>query len=427
MTIISHVSVSDLVASGEAELTTGPFGTQLKAGEYVEDGIPLINVRNIGFGDVRATDLEYLSEETALRLSRHRLEAADIVFGRKGAVERHAFISRDQVGWVQGSDCLRLRLRSPRFVPRFVSYFLLTEHHKQWMKNHCSGGATMASLNQEILGRIALPIVATTTQRKVAAILSAYDDLIENNKCRIGLLREIVRRIYREWFVDYRYLGHATVPLVDSALGAIPAGWRVAALSELTELIARGISPKYVEASDQLVINQKCIRNGAIDLTHARPHATAVPPVKLVRRGDVLINSTGVGTLGRVAQVLVERSGLAVDSHVTLVRPAPELAMIDFLGLAVVDLEAELASMGTGSTGQTELGRAAVGALMVVVPPMRIQEELADLVGDMRLLATSLTEATTKLRESRDLLLPRLIAGVLDVADLDIAVQEVAA
>ena len=92
---------------------------------------------------------------------------------------------------------------------------------------------------------------AAQTQRKIAAILSAYDDLIENNNRRIKLLEEMAQRIYREWFVDFRYPGHESVPLVESELGPIPEGWKVAALSSLTEVITRGVSPKYADTSDQ--------------------------------------------------------------------------------------------------------------------------------------------------------------------------------
>src|SRR5438270_11639084 len=102
-------TVQDLLAKGEAELKTGPFGTQLHASDYVEKGIPLINVRNIGLGNITEEKLEFISEETVQRLQSHLLRQDDIVFGRKGAVERHAFIQPKHVGWFQGSDCLRLR------------------------------------------------------------------------------------------------------------------------------------------------------------------------------------------------------------------------------------------------------------------------------------------------------------------------------
>ena len=145
-----RIAVSQLMDQGEAELLTGPFGTQLKASDYTERGTPVINVRNIGFGVMKEEKIEFISPATRDRLSSHLLRPGDIVFGRKGAVERHVFIREKQDGWFQGSDCLRLRFTSPRVEPLFVSYYFLTTEHQKWMMNQCSHGATMASLNQEI-------------------------------------------------------------------------------------------------------------------------------------------------------------------------------------------------------------------------------------------------------------------------------------
>ncbi|MEG3954807.1 restriction endonuclease subunit S [Microcoleus sp. herbarium2] len=218
-------TIQDLQNKGEAKLKTGPFGTQLHASDYVETGTPVINVRNIGFGEIREEKLEFISEQTVQRLSSHLLEPGDIVFGRKGAVERHAFINPKYARWFQGSDCLRLRVKSASIDSRFLSYYFLTENHKQWMINQCSHGATMATLNQAIISRIPLLIPPIHTQRKIVSILSAYDDrLIENNTRRIEILEEMARSIYREWFVKFRFPGHEQVQMVDSELGLIPQG-----------------------------------------------------------------------------------------------------------------------------------------------------------------------------------------------------------
>jgi type I restriction enzyme, S subunit len=164
------------------------------------------------------------------------LEANDIVFGRKGAVERHVFIQRKNVGWFQGSDCLRLRFKSSSIEPRFISYIFLTEAHQQWMKNQCSHAATMASLNQDIISRIPLNLPPIPTQRKIAAILSAYDDLIENNTRRIKIQEEMAQALYCEWFVHFRFPGHEKVRMVDSPLGRIPEGWEVKTLGDMIEV-----------------------------------------------------------------------------------------------------------------------------------------------------------------------------------------------
>ena len=93
-----------------AILKTGPFGTQFKASEYVPEGIPVINVKNIGYGNIYHEGLEHISEATCQRLSEHILKAGDIVFGRKGSVDRHCFITENENGWFQGSDCLLVRI-----------------------------------------------------------------------------------------------------------------------------------------------------------------------------------------------------------------------------------------------------------------------------------------------------------------------------
>jgi type I restriction enzyme S subunit len=274
---------------------------------------------------------------------------------------------------------------------------------------------------------VTVPFPPVETQRNIAAILSGYDDLIENNNRRIKLLEEMAQRIYREWLVEFRYPGHESVSPVESDLGLIPDGWTVSALSSLAETIARGVSPRYAEESDQLVINQKCIRGGRLDMSLARMHETTVPPGKMVRDGDVLINSTGVGTLGRVAQVLSVVERVTVDSHVTLVRPAADVADTEFIGLTLLARAPELATMGVGSTGQTELSRSAIGEIKVATPPKQLQSDFAAAVYALRRLPISLAAITRNLCSTRDLLLPRLISGEIDVTDLDIDLSGVAA
>jgi len=240
--VLSRIPISKLVDSGEAELKTEPFGTQLKASEYTESGTPVINVRNIGMGEIKPDKLEHISDETRNRLSSHVLRRDGIVFGRKGAVERHVFIRPEQDGWFQGSDCLRLRFKSTRIDALFASYFFLTEDHKRWMMNQCSHGATMSSLNQGVLKRIELPAPPLPIQKRIAGILSAYDELNENNQRRIRILEEMTRGLYREWFVHFRYPDHDDVPLANSPLGPIPQGWEVQYLKDVCHL-TMGQSP----------------------------------------------------------------------------------------------------------------------------------------------------------------------------------------
>lgn len=179
---MDSVLIRDLVQQQEAEIKTGPFGTQLKASEYVNTGTPVLNVRNLGFSTVNTEKLEMVGDETLERLSAHKLHNGDIVFGRKGAVERHAFISENEDGWMQGSDCIRLRIKTKRINPHYLSYYFLTAQHQAFMISMCSHGTTMASLNQKIIELVSVPLPDRKIQDKVVAVLSALDEKANTNR-----------------------------------------------------------------------------------------------------------------------------------------------------------------------------------------------------------------------------------------------------
>ena len=179
---MEYTTVKGYISVDEIEIKTGPFGTQLKACDYRPTGTPVLNVRNLGFSDIRTDKLEYVGQDTKERLSSHLLAPGDIVFGRKGAVERHSYISEDEKGWMQGSDCIRLRVKTETINPRFLSYYFLTKAHQNYMLSACSHGTTMASLNQGILEQVRFPLLPRETQDKIVDILSAIDSKIKTNK-----------------------------------------------------------------------------------------------------------------------------------------------------------------------------------------------------------------------------------------------------
>ena len=196
------VKVKDFVNSGEIEIKTGPFGTQLKAHEYTREGTPVLNVRNLGFSDVRTDKLEYVGADTTERLSIHLLREGDIVFGRKGAVERHSFITAREDGWMQGSDCIRLRIQSNRINPRYLSYFFLTKKHQAYMMSACSHGTTMASLNQGILEQIVFPLPPREVQDRIVSILLSLDKKRDLNQQINDNLEQQAAAYYSHLFIE---------------------------------------------------------------------------------------------------------------------------------------------------------------------------------------------------------------------------------
>ena len=150
-------------------------------------------------------------------------------------------------------------------------------------------------------------------------------------------------------------------------------------LAEVASYISRGITPSYTDADGICVINQKCIRNGSLSLVESRLHneiKKKVPIDKIVQPMDILVNSTGTGTLGRVAQVICNISA-TVDSHVTIVRPKKNVNSL-FLGYAVKWRQPYIEALAEGSTGQTELSRFRLGdEITIPLPPLEVQQQIA--------------------------------------------------
>ena len=210
--------------------------------------------------------------------------------------------------------------------------------------------------------------------------------------------------IFKSWFVEYSPFD-----------GIEPKEWETVNLEKITSLISRRIAPKYSDNSDQIVINQKCIRNHMIDLSQARTHTPKVINEKWLRFGDLLINSTGEGTLGRAAQVWFQPQNITVDSHVTVVRPAKE-NLIFYIGLWGVLHEREIESLHTGSTGQTELPKERVKALELHLPDNGTLDRFNTLIAPMAAAIVSKQNENNKLATLRDALLPKLMSGEIDVS-----------
>jgi len=401
-----RIPVGELIAAGEAELKTGPFGTQLKAREYTEVGTPVINVRNIGMGSIKADKLEFISEATRDRLSSHLLRSGDIVFGRKGAVERHVFIRKEQDGWFQGSDCLRLRFKSPRVVPIFASYFFITEEHQRWMMNQCSHGATMSSLNQEILERIDLPLPPVPTQRRIADVLSAYDELIANSQQRIHILETMARALYREWFVHFRFPGHEKLPRVASPLGDIPQGWEVKQLGEIAVDMRRNV-PKGELDEPKPYVGLEHIPRRSLALD-AWETATELGSNKLeFKKGEVLFGK--IRPYFHKVSVAPFDGLCSADTIVIRARRPEHSAVV----VACVSSDAFVAEASATANG-AKMPRANWDVLEkfpVVIPKGKVAEKFSALFADIIAQQQVLIFQIQNLRRTRDLLLPRLLSG----------------
>ena len=249
----SESTIGALLDETGGSIKTGPFGTKLKASEYTATGAPVISVGEVGFGRLRVHhDTPRVDETVSSRMPEFLLKAGDIVFGRKGAVERSAQVQLEEDGYFLGSDGIRIRLNVAECDPKFISYQLQTMAHRSWMIQHAAG-TTMPSLNEGIIRRIPIILKPLAEQKAIAAVLGALDDKIELNRRMNATLEAMARSLFQSWFVDFdpvrakldgrapAALDPATAALFpdsfdETALGHVPRGWEVKTLGEVIEL-----------------------------------------------------------------------------------------------------------------------------------------------------------------------------------------------
>ena len=384
--------------------------------EYASHGIPVVRVTDIRGETVEWSEPKFLPFSSLGRYAKHVLREGDLVICTVGShpsqpgsvVGRPGIIPRRAHGALLNQNAVCIRSSCDQLDQEWLGHLARTGAFRDYIIGCARGSANQVRMALGLLKGMPVCLPPIEEQRRIALILSAYDDLIENCQRRIRILEEMARNLYREWFVHFRYPGHESVPLVPSPLGPIPQGWKVKTVGDISSLVNRGISPSYDDDGPSLVINQKCIREQRVNLDPARKQCKPIPTDKLVRFGDVLINSTGVGTLGRVAQLYEHVESCTVDSHVTIVRPKPDVG-VDFFGCTLLTNQDSLERLGVGATGQTELGRSSIAGLEIIVAPPGITGEFGRNVRPLRTQAHLLGQKAVNLRRTRDLLLPKLL------------------
>ena len=201
-------------------IQTGPFGSQLHQSDYTEDGTPVVMPKDLIGGKISEQSIARVGAEHVQRLQRHIIQNGDILYSRRGDVGRCAFATERETGWLCGTGCLRVTVNPRVADKKFVFYQLQQSSTIDWVEKHAVG-ATMLNLNTKILSNIPVFLPPIDTQHRIADILSAYDDLIENNRKQIKLLEEAAQRLYKEWFVDLRFPGYEHAKIVDG----VPEGW----------------------------------------------------------------------------------------------------------------------------------------------------------------------------------------------------------
>ena len=184
-----------------AEVQTGPFGSQLHMSDYKLIGTPIVTVEHLGENRIIHNNLPLVGEEDKKRLIKYTLREGDIVFSRVGSVDRRAYISIKEDGWMFSGRCLRVRANKNKVNSKFLSYYFGQENFKEYIRR-IAVGATMPSINTSILNELDIFIPDLNHQIQIATILSSLDDKIDLLHRQNKTLEHLAETLFRQWFVE---------------------------------------------------------------------------------------------------------------------------------------------------------------------------------------------------------------------------------
>jgi len=276
-----------------------------------------------------------------------------------------------------------------------------------------SGGA-VPTLNRNVLNAFLVEVPPLPTQKKIAAILGAYDELIENNLQRIQLLEEMAQQTYQEWFVRMRFPGHETTAINEET--GLPEGWEKRELGELFELVSGFAfkSKTFIENGDYKVVTIKNVQDGVF-IPETTDTVNDVPaklkPGQRLRTGDIILSLTG--NVGRVCVVYGE--GYLLNQRVAKIKPFESDYLVFIYNLLRNRKTLLLLENISNGVAQQNLSPVKMVSLKLVLPPEELIENYSAMFSSGLEMCSQLLLQNTLLKEARDILLPRLMTGMIDV------------
>lgn len=383
------------------------------------DGYPSIRTPNVGRGRLVLDGVNRVDEPTYHEwTARAKPRSGDIILAREAPVGNVALIPPG-LDVCLGQRTVLIRPDHSKINAQYLTYLLLGDEIQAIFRSQ-SQGATVPHLNLADIRSVRLPpLPARDVQDRIADVLSTYDDLIENNAKRIKTLEEMARSLYREWFVDHPPF--KTSSRNDTVLGPVPHGWAVAPLASLCQTLIDG---DWIESKDQggsayRLLQVSNIGRGAFvetgnyrfisQQTYARLRCTEVVPE------DILVSRMPT-PIGRAWLVTSMPWRMVTSVDVAIIKVNPTMATAPFLAMQLNDDPfIARASKSAGGATRPRVTRRDLASLPVLVPPLPLQRQFAEHVAPIVAQIQVLRHSSESARSARDLLLPPLISGKIEL------------
>lgn len=380
------------------------LGKMLDKKKNKGDCRPYLANINVRWGEFELDDLREMRFEGHEK-ERYGLEYGDIVMCEGGEPGRCA-IWKNQVPGMMFQKALHRIRPNANLDYRFLYYSFLNRGQEGGFDQYCTG-ATIKHLPRQNLAKVEVAVPSLETQKAIASILSAYDDFIENNTRRIEILEEMARRLYEEWFVHFRFPGYEEVNFKDSELGRIPEGWEVTNLEEVVNL-TMGQSPKsefYNDLGEGLPFHQ-----GVTDFGDYFPSNRLYCTVenRIAEKGDILFS-----VRAPVGRINISKEKIVIGRGVSALRSKAGHQV--FLLSQLRKTFEEEDSIGNGAIFKA-VTKKDMQTIKLLQPDSHYIDSFESIAGSLWKQIRVFSDKNINLRAQRDLLLPKLVSGEIDVS-----------
>jgi len=477
-------TLGELAASSGGSIQTGPFGSQLHAKDYVDDGIPSIMPKNISIDSVLTDDIARVSTADIERLSKYKVQTGDIVYSRRGDVEKCARITPREDGWLCGTGCLLVRILPTDVTTEYLHAYLCHPKVREWIVRHAVG-ATMPNLNTSILSALPVVVPSRPEMEAISSMWLTISKKIQLNHQIRQTLEQVAQAIFKSWFVDFEPVkakmaaleaGGSTsdaelaamqaisgkgaallaqmakaqpeqyaelqttatlfpTAMQPSELGEIPEGWEVRNIDSISEKVAMGPFGSNIKRESFVddgvpIINGQQLggllledgRNNFLTPTHADQLKKSN-----VFSGDIVI--THRGTLGQVS-IIPEKSKYqryVVSQSQCFIRVNRDVIPPMFLALFLSSAKGQHSLMSFKSqVGVPAISRPVtnIRKIELVVPTVKLSEAFQLTVSAIQDGLMAKTNETATLAQLRDTLLPKLLSGELALPETEQQLEE---
>lgn len=387
--------------------------------EYWNGNIPWLSVKDFNGDSKKVYTTEKKITELGLNNSSTKLlKEGDLIISARGTVGEIAQLGK---AMAFNQSCYGLRAKEHITSNDFMYYAL--KYILKDIKN-MTHGSVFDTITRSTFDVLSYPLPEMKEQKSIAKILSNLDDKIEVNNKINQKLEEMAQGIFKQWFIDFDFPNEEGKPykssggeMVESELGMIPKGWEVVTIEELSSFIARGVTPKYEEYSSIKVLNQKVNRGALLEKQYLKylREDIKVPNEKYACKWDILLNSLGQGTLGRVHLYKENTNDVVVDQHISILRMSnKELAIYIYNLLSGRQYQSYMDGLVSGSTGMQMLNISKIRAIKIIKPTQSDIKHIEKIVNIYEKIQKNISENEV-IANIRNILLPKLMSGEIRV------------